>query len=153
MIRQIIPLRQRSDLKQPLAAWFHQKWGIPEQAYLESMAECLTENSQPVPQWYAVMENDAIIAGAGVIENDFHDRKDLTPNVCAVYVEKDFRNQGIAGKMLDFICKDMKAMGIDTLYLLTDHTAFYERYGWNFLCMAQGDGEEALSRMYFHKQD
>ncbi len=153
MIRQIIPLRQRPDLKQPLAAWFHQKWGIPEQAYLESMAECLTENSQPVPQWYAVMENDAIIAGAGVIENDFHDRKDLTPNVCAVYVEKDFRNQGIAGKMLDFICKDMKAMGIDTLYLLTDHTAFYERYGWNFLCMAQGDGEEALSRMYFHKQD
>lgn len=99
------------------------------------------------------MENDAIIAGAGVIENDFHDRKDLSPNVCAVYVEKDFRNQGIAGKMLDFICKDMKAMGIDTLYLLTDHTAFYERYGWNFLCMAQGDGEEALSRMYFHKQD
>lgn len=153
MIRQIIPLRQRPDLKQPLATWFHQKWGIPEQAYLESMAECLTENSQPVPQWYAVMENDAIIAGAGVIENDFHDRKNLTPNVCAVYVEKDFRNQGIAGKMLDFICKDMKAMGIDTLYLLTDHTAFYERYGWNFLCMAQGDGEEALSRMYFHKQD
>ena len=153
MIRQIIPLRQRPDLKQPLAAWFHQKWGIPEQAYLESMAECLTENSQPVPQWYAVMENDAIIAGAGVIENDFHDRKDLRPNVCAVYVEKDFRNQGIAGKMLDFICKDMKAMGIDTLYLLTDHTAFYERYGWNFLCMVQGDGEEGLSRMYFHKQD
>lgn len=153
MIRQIIPLRQRPDLKQPLAAWFHQKWGIPEQAYLESMAECLTENSQPVPQWYAVMENDAIIAGAGVIENDFHGRKDLTPNVCAVYVEKDFRNQGIAGKMLDFICKDMKAMGIDTLYLLTDHTAFYERYGWNFLCMVQGDGEEGLSRMYFHKQD
>ena len=153
MIRQIIPLRQRSDLKQPLAAWFHQKWGIPEQAYLESMAECLTENSQPVPQWYAVMENNAIIAGAGVIENDFHDRKDLRPNVCAVYVEKDFRNQGIAGKMLDFICKDMKAMGIDTLYLLTDHTAFYERYGWNFLCMVQGDGEEELSRMYCHKQD
>lgn len=153
MIRQIIPLRQRSDLKQPLAAWFHQKWGIPEQAYQESMTEYLTENSQPVPQWYAVMENDAIIAGAGVIENDFHDRKDLRPNVCAVYVEKDFRNQGIAGKMLDFICKDMKAMGIDTLYLLTDHTAFYERYGWNFLCMVQGDGEEELSRMYFHKQD
>ena len=153
MIRQIIPLRQRPDLKQPLAAWFHQKWGIPEQAYQESMTECLTENSQPVPQWYAVMENNTIIAGAGVIEDDFHDRKDLRPNVCAVYVEKDFRNQGIAGKMLDFICKDMKAMGIDTLYLLTDHTAFYERYGWNFLCMVQGDGEEELSRMYFHKQD
>ena len=29
----------------------------------------------------------------GVIENDFHDRKDLTPNVCAVYTEEDCRCQ------------------------------------------------------------
>ena len=40
--------------------------------------------------------------GAGVIENDFHDRKDLTPNVCAVYVEEHCRCQGIAGKLLEF---------------------------------------------------
>ncbi|NCB90986.1 MAG: MFS transporter [Clostridia bacterium] len=25
------------------------------------------------------------------MENDFHDRKDLTPNVCAVYTEKEYR--------------------------------------------------------------
>ena len=39
----------------------------------------------------------------------------------------------------------------DTLYLLTDHTGFYERCGWEFFCMAQGDGEEAPSRMYVHR--
>ena len=43
---------------------------------------------------------------------------------------------------------DMKEKGISTLYLLTDHTAFYERYGWEFYCLAQGDGEEKPSRMY-----
>ena len=36
------------------------------------------------------------------------------------------------------------------VYLLTDHTGFYERYGWEFLCMAQGDGEPYLSRMFDH---
>ena len=25
-------------------------------------------------------------------------------------------------------------------YLPTDHTAFYDRYGWSFLCMVQEDG-------------
>ena len=84
----------------------------------------------------------------GVIENDFHDRKDLTPNVCAVYVEEDCRNQGIAGRLLQFACEDMENRGVNTLYLLTDHTRFYERYGWEFLCMVQGDGEEYLSRIY-----
>ena len=87
----------------------------------------------------------------GVIENDFHNRKDLTPNVCAVYTEKDRRGEGIAGKLLNFVCSDMKSKGIDTLYLVTDHTSFYERYGWKFLCMVQGEGETCMTRMYIHK--
>lgn len=31
------------------------------------------------------MDGDKIAGGMGVIENDFHDRKDLAPNVCAVW--------------------------------------------------------------------
>ena len=91
-----------------------------------------------------------IIGGIGVIENDFHNRKDLTPNVCAVYVEENYRCQGIAGKLLEYVCEDMRSFGLETLYLITDHTGFYERYGWKFLCMAQGDGEVDLSRMYVY---
>ena len=41
-----------------------------------------------------------------VIENDFHNRKDLTPNVCAVYVEENYRCQRIAGKLLEYVCED-----------------------------------------------
>ena len=105
----------------------------------------------PVPQWYLVLESSRIIGGMGVIENDFHDGKDLTPNVCAVYTEPDRRCCGIAGALLQSVCRDMHEKGIDTLYLLTDHTGFYERYGWEFFCMAQGDGEESPSRMYVHR--
>lgn len=47
-------------------------------------------------------------------------------------------------------CEDMRSFGLETLYLITDHTGFYERYGWKFLCMAQGDGEVDLSRMYVY---
>ena len=115
------------------------------------MAECIN-NKKTVPQWYLVMDGDTILGGLGVIENDFHDRKDLTPNVCAVYVEENYRCQGIAGKMLEFVCKDMSSQGIHTLYLVTDHTSFYERYGWKFLCMVQGDGELDMTRMYVHEE-
>lgn len=149
---EIIKLREHHELAQAAAEWFHQKWGIPLEAYTESIRACLHnhKNKQVIPQWYLAMEGQTIAGGLGVIENDFHNRKDLTPNVCAVYVEEEYRCQGIAGNLLHFVCEDMKEMGISTLYLLTDHTSFYERYGWEFLCMVQGDGESDLSRMYVH---
>ena len=137
-------------MKEQAARWFHEKWGIPMEAYLESMEECLGKQNA-VPQWYFVMDDEKIIAGLGVIENDFHDRKDLAPNVCAVYVEEKYRRQGIAGEMLNFVCTDMEKKGVDTLYLVTDHTSFYERYGWNFLCMVGEDGGSDLSRMYIRR--
>lgn len=146
----IIRLADMPEMKEQAARWFHEKWGIPLNAYLESMEECL-EKKGPVPQWYMAVEGLQIIGGMGVIENDFHNRKDLAPNVCAVYTEEDRRGQGVAGALLNYVCRDMKAQGIDTLYLLTDHTSFYERYGWEFLCMVQGDGESYMSRMYIHR--
>ena len=133
-----------------MAKWFSEKWSVPLEAYMESMEDCL-QGKKPVPQWYVAMEDNRIIGGLGVIENDFHNRKDLTPNVCAVYTEEDKRSMGIAGALLNHVCEDMKEKGIVTLYLLTDHTGFYERYGWDFFCMVQGDGEEEMSRMYIHE--
>ena len=149
---EIVPLRDRPGLKEQAARWFHEQWGIPLQAYRESMEACLAGGSA-VPQWYVALEGDRIIGGLGVIENDFHDRKDLAPNVCAVYTEADRRCRGVAGTLLEHVCADMKEQGIDTLYLVTDHTSFYERYGWSFLCMVQGDGEPDLSRMYVHRAE
>lgn len=146
----IAKLREHPEMTETASRWFHEKWGIPQEAYRESMEQCIQKNG-PVPQWYLVMAGEKIVGGLGVIENDFHDRTDLSPNVCAVYVEESYRKLGIAGMMLDYVCGDFREMGIETLYLLTDHDSFYERYGWEFYCMAQGDGEEEMSRMYIHR--
>jgi GNAT superfamily N-acetyltransferase len=144
-----ITLREKPQLKETAAEWFHQKWGVPTEAYLECMEAYL--NRETEYGWYLCMDDDNIIGGMGVIENDFHDRKDLSPNVCAVYTEDAYRCKGIAGKLLDMVVKDMKSKGITPLYLVTDHTGFYERYGWEFLCMVQGDGEPDMTRMYIHR--
>ena len=150
MVIELERLRDRPELKDAAAAWFHEKWGVPLEAYAESMEACLRGEGS-VPQWYVAMEDDRIVGGLGVIENDFHDRKDLSPNVCAVFVEESHRCRGIAGALLDLVCTDMAALGIRTLYLLTDHTSFYERYGWEYLCPAMGDGESEPARMYIHR--
>ena len=144
-----ITLKQQPKLKEQAAQWFHQKWGVPQEAYLECMDAYLS--GQTEYGWYLCLDKDKIVGGLGVIENDFHDRKDLTPNICAVYTEADYRCKGIAGRLLDMAVEDLRSNGISPAYLLTDHVGFYERYGWEFLCMVQGDGESELSRMYIHR--
>ena len=144
-----IDLRDRPGLINPAAAWFHEKWGVPEQAYLDCMTSYL--NRETEYGWYLCLDGEQIAGGLGVIENDFHDRKDLAPNVCAVYTEEACRGRGIAGRLLNMAVEGMRAKGISPLYLVTDHIGFYERYGWEFLCMVQGDGEPEMTRMYIHR--
>ncbi|HIR12363.1 MAG TPA: GNAT family N-acetyltransferase [Candidatus Choladousia intestinavium] len=146
---EFIKIREHPEMAERAAGWFHEKWGVPRKEYADSIQECIEQRSA-VPQWYLMLEEGQILGGLGVIENDFHNRKDLAPNVCAVYVEEAYRCRGIAGEMLKQVCEDMERQGIDTLYLITDHTGFYERYGWRFLCMVQGEGEEEPIRMYIH---
>ena len=144
-----VSLRERPELREAAAAWFHSKWGVPEEAYLACMDEYLAGDTEH--GWYLCLADGEIVAGLGVIDNDFHDRKDLSPNVCAVYTEPAYRGRGLAGRLLDLAVEDMRARGISPLYLVTDHTGFYERYGWEYLCPAQGDGEDHLTRLYVHR--
>ena len=81
------------------------------------------------------------------MKNDFHDRKDLTPNLCALFVEEAYRGRGIAKAILGFVRSDLKKRGIFKLYLVTEHTAFYEKCGWEFLTMAIGDDRVPM-RLY-----
>ncbi len=85
-----------------------------------------------------------MIGGVGLIENDFHKRKDLSPNVCALFVEKAYRNNGIAGALLEHVCKDTAQMGYQSLYLITNHDQLYEKFGWSYLCMVEEDNKNMI---------
>lgn len=144
-----ITLRESPELMQIAAEWFSSKWRVPTEAYIACMDSYLKKETEF--GWYLCLCGESVVGGLGVIENDFHDRKDLTPNVCAVYTEESHRRIGIAGNLLNMAVEDLRSKGISPVYLLTDHTGFYERYGWEFFCFAKGDGEENASRMYIHR--
>ena len=91
-----ITLREKPQLMNAAAEWFHEKWGVSTDAYLSCMADYLGGKTEY--GWYLCLDGERIVGGMGVIENDFHDRTDLSPNVCAVYTEEDCRGKGIAGR-------------------------------------------------------
>lgn len=124
-----VTLRQKPLLKGTAAEWFHSKWQVPKEAYLESMDAYLDNKTEY--GWYLCLDGEKIVGGLGVIENDFHNRKDLTPNICAVYTEKNYRCQGIAGNLLKSALADLKHKSITPVYLLTI-PAFMKNMAGNF---------------------
>ena len=89
----IIDIKNNVDIINKAAIWFHSKWGIPEEAYLECMKAYVGGTSEY--GWYLCIDSDTIVGGLGVIENDFHNRPDLSPNICAVYVKEEYQGKGI----------------------------------------------------------
>ncbi|MBQ9448500.1 MAG: GNAT family N-acetyltransferase [Acholeplasmatales bacterium] len=130
------------------ASWFSKSWGIPKEAYLECM-EAYLKGETPYG-WYLCLCNNEIIAGLGVIKNDFHKRVDLYPNICAVYVDEAYRGHSIAGKLLNMAVEELKKKNVSPVYLLTVHIGFYEKYGFEFYEMVENEDGD-MSRMYIHR--
>lgn len=144
----ILNLANYPDLHAPAAEWFSSQWHVPTDAYRASMADGL-HAAGGVPAWYIVRDGAEIGAGIGIIANDFHKRPDLTPNLCALYVAPPYRGRGWARALLNCACADLAAHGVPDAYLITGHTALYERMGWTFYGMVTEDGGGQI-RMY-HK--
>lgn len=143
----LIEISQRPELIEKFAKWESEQWGIPQEAYLESMNESI-QNINSMPRWYVLLNKaDEIVGGAGVIENDYHERKDLSPNICALYIEEEYRGEGLAKYLLNSIRKDLYILGYSKVYLITDHTAFYEKCGWHYIGDIKDD-EGEMTRMY-----
>ena len=70
---QYITLREQPERMYAAAQWFHSKWGVPTEAYLECMEACLKQETEL--GWFLCLDGSQIVGGLGVIENDFHDRK------------------------------------------------------------------------------
>lgn len=72
----------------------HPKAGNSKKAYRQGMQASLRPRSA-VPRWDLVPTAEGRIA-AGMNENDFHRQKNLSPNVCALFVKLEDRCRGIA---------------------------------------------------------
>ena len=134
-IYNIISIRNCPKYSERAIDWFASKWGIDRKEYEKSFHDCINKN-ESLPQWYlAIDEDDEIIGGCGLIQNDFVDRKDLFPYLCALFVEEKARGNALGARLLENARIDGGKLGFDKLYLCTNHTSYYEKYGWRYIAI------------------
>lgn len=127
--------------------WFSSKWSVDRNEYFKSFYDCLNKEGS-LPQWYLALDKGReIVGGCGLIDNDFVDRTDLSPYLCALFVEPHVRGHALGSQLLARARLDGAKLRFSALYLCTDHTSYYEKYGWEYI----GIGEHpqgGTSRIY-----
>ena len=92
-------------------------------------------------------EGERLISHCTFAERDDIQPTDLTPWVGFVYTFPQYRGNRYAGLLFEEVERLAKAKGIPAVYLSTNHTGLYEKYGFTFLTqMLNMDGEP--SRRY-----
>lgn len=147
----IISIRQQPDYKEIAAKYIHSKWGNESnyQLYEDSIFGCIN-TKEPLPYWYLLEDNNQIAGCIGLIDHDFISRTDLSPWLCSLYIEKDYRGNSLGNLLIEQVKKDAKQEGFKCIYLCTELNDFYEKYGFEYI--GQGfypDGEP--SKIYEFK--
>ena len=94
-----------------------------------------------------LVDGEDLVSFCTVAEKDDIQPTDLTPWIGFVYTFPNYRGNRYAGKLLSHAETLAKEAGMKNIYISTDHTGLYEKYGYEFLDMMKDwNGED--SRVY-----
>lgn len=80
-----------------------------------------------------LVDNNTLIGFISLFKYDGNERKNLTPWYATMYVKKEYRGNGYSKILNNAILKEAKVLGYKKVYLKTDLTNYYEKYGAKFI--------------------
>jgi N-acetylglutamate synthase-like GNAT family acetyltransferase len=143
----IINLADAPEHIPQIASWHHAQWGyLNPGSSLEQrifkMQRYLT--SAAIPTMFIAVEGQELLGTAALVESDMDSHPELSPWLASVYVNADYRQQGIGAQLVKSLATAAKIQGIKTLYLFTpDQRHFYEQLGWQFMAQESYRGGNA----------
>ena len=97
--------------------------------------------SSDVPFMIVAIDNNQLIGSAALVHEDMSTRKDLSPWLASVFVKPEYRQSGIATRLVSHIEGEAEKRGIAKLILYTEHARdLYLKLGWSDIeqCEYQG---------------
>ncbi|MGV1870338.1 GNAT family N-acetyltransferase [Agrobacterium rosae] len=134
---QISNLRQHPAFADTIAdrgwhAWWTES-GVPLEDYRAHLDPMLETDG--IPAALVAHDDDRYIGSVLIIENDLDERPDYAPWIAALWVEPDFRRQGIAAQLIARSRQYAAQRGHDTCYLCAtaEKRAYYLKQGFTLL--------------------
>ena len=131
----IVSVRQQPAIADTAIRYFQDKWANPKSlmVYEDCIRHCIGAQV-PLPQWYLLFMEDAVIGCAGLITNDFISRMDLDAWLCALYIEPAYRGRRLGEQLIGCAVRHLRAEGAKRLVvqLPPEHPArgFFRYFGF-----------------------
>lgn len=119
-----------------ICEWNYNWWGKRDGKSMEAVRCNLVHSlcTDRLPQTYVAMVG-GVPAGMYqlAMSDDLESRPDIYPWLINVYVDENFRGQGICKMLMQSVRESAKAAGLSELFLYTRHAGLYEKFGWEFV--------------------
>lgn len=96
---------------------------------------------------YILTDEEKIVSFAALTRKDCVDDDSLFPWIGFVFTAPEYRGQRCAGRLIDHLCQKAAAAENVRVWLATDHTGLYEKYGF-FYVESRIDIYNEESRIY-----
>jgi len=109
--------------------WGHLRPGNTLDKTIHQLQDGLRDNI--VPSIYLAEMDSKHLGTVSLVECDMHIRQQYAPWVASVYVDTEWRNQGIGSKLMNHVESQAKNNDIKKVYLYTPKKKkMYSRLGW-----------------------
>jgi N-acetylglutamate synthase-like GNAT family acetyltransferase len=100
--------------------------------YIKTWLISSTKNAG-IPQMLIALEKEKLVGCVGLWLSDLQSRQDLSPWLSVLYVDKEYRNQGIGKQLINQTLAEAKKENVEEIYLFTELKGYYEKIGWQLV--------------------
>jgi len=79
---------------------------------------------------FAAVQDDTIIGCCTFLKTDYYPENRYWPWISSMFVGENHRGQGVCGMLIEGAVRYARAQGFHRVYIPSDMTGFYERYGF-----------------------
>ena len=125
-----------------LGQWMHQEWPMPGRSVADRAALfMMCMNRGQVPMTFVAMAEGEPAGTVSLLDRSVASHEHLHPWVASLYVGRQWRNGGLATRLVETAAAAARRLGVATIYIGVAGRArqHYEQQGWRYL----GEGQVA----------
>ena len=133
------------DLKNSVADRIWNEWWRPHGHLFQVVTDFFDElpEARGIPFCLVAHDVGKYVGSVLGLVSDLDERPELSPWVGALWVEPEFRQQGVAGALVKEALNEVFAVGHEVAFLCatTEKRMMYQNQGWRLLEAKVGEGE------------
>lgn len=136
----IYNIKEKQEFLKEVAELTQKEWGKKtnskeefEEKINKKISKIINNFDNPLYCKLVLLDDDILIGFISIFPTDGEERKDLSPWYATMYVKEEYRGKGYSKILNDAILEEAKKRRFKKLYLKTDLTNYYEKFGATFL--------------------